>query len=459
MYIKKLIRTSFYIASVLICSTLIQADSNKEQLFINNSEQSIYIYAADNFNDMPIASLSSNGAGYVIENKGTVLKIESGNYSGYIKNTNLLIGNEAWKKAEQEFDKQARIKSNTVMVYEDKEMQGRVVDLVGKGDEISILEEDDETLEVMTLNNIDGFITSADAEVTPVFNYAEAVENEAFYDSDPDGLGTNSSDEEYDLWQGIEVSAVSGEAIVAYACQFVGNPYIWGEESLTEGTDCSGFVQSVYANFGISLPRTSKEQRSSGIEICKGWNEEKAIPGDLVCYDGHIAIYVGNGQIVHAANKRDGIKISRADYREVLCVRRILGSRQALYLTDQEKDILYRIVEAEAGGEDYKGKILVANVILNRVVDSNFPDSVEGVVFQKSASGTYQFSPIADGRYDEVTISKETIEAVNKAIKGIDPTQGSLYFMNPDIAQEKNVIWFNAALQYLFTYGGHAFYR
>ena len=114
-------------------------------------------------------------------------------------------------------------------------------------------------------------------------------------------------------------SSGSGSSIVDYALQFVGNPYVWGGTSLTSGADCSGFTQSVYANFGVSLPRTSYEQQNAGTEV----SYADAQPGDLICYGGHVAIYMGNGQIVHASNSQDGIKISNdATYRTILSVRR-----------------------------------------------------------------------------------------------------------------------------------------
>ena len=113
----------------------------------------------------------------------------------------------------------------------------------------------------------------------------------------------------------------SGSSVVDYATQFVGNPYVWGGTSLTSGADCSGFVQSVYANFGVSLPRTSYEQQNAGTEV----SYADAQPGDLICYGGHVAIYMGNGQIVHASNAKDGIKISNnAAYRTITSVRRLV---------------------------------------------------------------------------------------------------------------------------------------
>lgn len=112
-----------------------------------------------------------------------------------------------------------------------------------------------------------------------------------------------------------------GRAIADYGLTFVGNPYVYGGTSLTNGTDCSGFTQGVYAHFGYSIPRNSAAQRSAGREVAY----EDAEPGDLICYAGHVAIYIGNGQIVHASTPTTGIKVSPAAYRTILSVRRIIS--------------------------------------------------------------------------------------------------------------------------------------
>ncbi len=112
-----------------------------------------------------------------------------------------------------------------------------------------------------------------------------------------------------------------GAKIARYALRFVGNPYVYGGTSLTHGADCSGFVMSVYRHFGISLPRTSGEQGRYG-KNAGGLSNAK--PGDLISYSGHIGIYIGNGQIVHASTEKTGIKVSNASYRPILSVRRIV---------------------------------------------------------------------------------------------------------------------------------------
>ena len=98
----------------------------------------------------------------------------------------------------------------------------------------------------------------------------------------------------------------NGQAVVDYAMQFVGNPYVWGGTSLTNGADCSGFVQAVYANFGVAMPRTSSAMRSAGTEV----SYSEAVPGDVVCYEGHVAIYIGGGQMIHAPHTGDVVKVS-----------------------------------------------------------------------------------------------------------------------------------------------------
>lgn len=115
-----------------------------------------------------------------------------------------------------------------------------------------------------------------------------------------------------------------GKKVAKFACQYIGNPYVSGGTSLTNGADCSGFTYRVYSNFGYNLPRTSTEQRSAG----KAVSYEEAQPGDLICYDGHVAIYIGGGLVVHASNSnpypRGGIKVNGATYRTIIGVRRII---------------------------------------------------------------------------------------------------------------------------------------
>lgn len=127
-------------------------------------------------------------------------------------------------------------------------------------------------------------------------------------------------------------------------------------------------------------------------------------------------------------------------------------------LSNEDIEVLQRIVEAEATGEDIKGKILVANVILNRVNDEDFPDTVKAVVFQKDGS-TYQFSPIKDGRYYSVKVSESTKKAVKRVLEGEDYSRGALYFSARIRADKNSMSWFDRHLTFLFKYGGHEFFK
>ncbi|MEZ3485204.1 MAG: C40 family peptidase [Lachnospiraceae bacterium] len=147
-----------------------------------------------------------------------------------------------------------------------------------------------------------------------VFTYAESrEEEEARLAREAEEAAARAREE-------AAAKAGTGQAIVDFACQFIGNPYVWGGTSLTNGADCSGFVQSVFAHFGVSLPRTTRDLVHVGTPV----SYDQAIPGDLILYSGHVGIYMGNGQIVNAINSAQGIGILPATYTSIVTVRRII---------------------------------------------------------------------------------------------------------------------------------------
>ena len=170
----------------------------------------------------------------------------------------------------------------------------------------------------------DGNVVSGSSDGSSDYEYDEygnVIDTDNTVDYNSEASSSDSSADSSSDSSSASSSSGSGSSVVSYATQFVGNPYVWGGTSLTSGADCSGFVQSVYANFGVSLPRTSYEQQNAGYEV----SYADAQPGDLICYGGHVAIYMGNGQIVHASNSRDGIKVSdNAAYRTITSVRRLV---------------------------------------------------------------------------------------------------------------------------------------
>lgn len=132
-------------------------------------------------------------------------------------------------------------------------------------------------------------------------------------------------------------------------------------------------------------------------------------------------------------------------------------AQSAKMMSDTDYNTLQRIVEAEAGTEDIKGRVLVANVIMNRVKSEGFPDTVTDVVWDQS-NGVAQFSPTLDGRIYDVTVSEETKEAVKQALEGVDYSEGALFFIEKKAASKENVQWFEKELKFLFKHGVHEFY-
>ena len=165
---------------------------------------------------------------------------------------------------------------------------------------------------------------------------------------------------------------------------------------------------------------------------------------------------VGENEEVLQATSYLGVTGEKISTQRVLDMN-ILTRENRIKISDSEYEDLLRIVEAEAGGEDKMGKMLVANVVLNRVEHESFPNTVSEVIFQ-SENGTTQFSPISDGRFYRVKISEETREAVDAALRGEDNSQGALYFAARKAADDDKMRWFDQNLNRLFAYGGHEFF-
>ncbi len=174
-------------------------------------------------------------------------------------------------------------------------------------------------------------------------------------------------------------------------------------------------------------------QQNSVLEISKNTSSEQRVITYHVL-ERKPEIMAANYSVASLTNNASDILLSQEDYENLL-----------------------RIVEAEASGEDEEGKLLVANVVLNRVESDSFPDTITEVIFQRS-KGVTQFSPVANGRFWTVEISEETISAVDRALEGEDLSQGALYFAARKHANKKSMRWFDEKLDYLFTHGGHEFF-
>ena len=219
-----------------------------------------------------VGKIFKDSALVVVERAEEWTKIVSGNVEGFIKTENLIFGKDAIEKAKE--------------ILSEKHPETELT-----------------TLDQETIDNS--------------FSVGETKEEEAERIAAEEAA--KKAAEEARIAAEREALRAKGQSVVNYATQFIGNPYVWGGTSLTNGTDCSGFVKSVYAHFGVYMPRTSTAMRSVGRAV----SYSEMLPGDIICYSGHVGIYAGNGQIVNAIDSAHGIGMSSATYANIITIRRM----------------------------------------------------------------------------------------------------------------------------------------
>ena len=285
-----------------------------------------------------IGKLYNNSVGTFISEENGWYQIRSGSVTGYVKGEYCVTGEDAVEIARSVGQRIATVNTQTLFVRKEPTTESSILGMVPMADELLVLEEAEGWVKVDVEEGI-GWVSADYVELHSEFVQAEskkeeearlakeaaerkkaqeaaAAKAESKPKKDTSTSGNSQNTTNYTVGEGSEM----GIAVAEYALQFVGNPYVYGGTSLTNGADCSGFVMSVYANFGVSLPHSSASDRSQGYAVN---GLENAQPGDLICYSGHVALYIGNGQIVHASNKKTGIIVSQANYRKILAIRRI----------------------------------------------------------------------------------------------------------------------------------------
>ena len=272
-------------------------------LGIAKVEETLNVRETPSADSSMVGKMPKNAAGEILETLDGWYKIQSGDVTGYVSADYLITGEEAAARAEEVKQTIATVKTPTLNVREEPNTECSILALMPQGEELNVLEDLSGWVKV-DLDNTNGFISKDYVDISVQLPKAMTM-TEVRY-------GNGVSDVRVDL--------------ISYATQFVGNPYVWGGTSLTNGADCSGFTLSIFAKYGVYLPHSSKAQANCGTRI----SASEAKPGDLFFYGSgssisHVAIYIGNGQIVHASSKKTGIKISNAFYRSPICVTRVLG--------------------------------------------------------------------------------------------------------------------------------------
>lgn len=300
----------------------IEKEESYEDLVISVASDYIRVRNNPSQKGKVVGKFYKDAAGRLISEQDGWYEIESGNVTGFVKADLCVIGEEAKALAEEVGTRMAKVSVDRVLVRDEADSEGAVLGMVALDDELMVTEETDDWVKVDIEEGF-GWVSREFVTVYTEFIRAESKEEEAArLKKEAEESRSARTQAALKTISTVEVTNENemGITVAEYAVQFIGNPYVWGGTSLTNGVDCSGFTMKIYEAYGVTLPHSSSAQRKQGYAVD---GLENAQPGDLICYSGHVAIYIGDGMIVHASNEKDGIKVSKAAYRKILAIRRI----------------------------------------------------------------------------------------------------------------------------------------
>ena len=291
-----------------------------ENLVIAQVNNYVNVRASANEDSEIVGKLYNNCVGHYISEQDGFYEIESGSLHGFVKVEYCITGEAAIDLAQEIGTRIATVICDGLYVRQEPSLDASILAMIANNEDLVVIEENDEWAKV-DMEEGSGWINKQFITLHTDFLEAESKEEEAKRLQKEEEARRKARQAAQTTTQTTQSSSAvqaqpvvitgdseMGVAVAEYAVQFVGNPYKYGGTSLTNGADCSGFVMSVYANFGVSLPHSSKSDRTQGYAVD---SLENAQPGDLICYSGHVALYIGNNQIVHASTAKTGIIISR----------------------------------------------------------------------------------------------------------------------------------------------------
>lgn len=298
---------------------------------IANVDEYLNIRAEANPEAEVLGKLYNQGSATVLETLDGWYKITSGTVTGYVSAEFVVVGDEATCIAASK-RLGTVITADGLNLRKEATTESGVYTLVAQDGVVTVIDESIEGWYKVQYKSYTGYVAAEYVTVETVYSYAESREEEAARLAAEAEARRREEERRREAEARRQQQAeaankkynapagVSGQSVVDFAVQFVGNPYVWGGESLTNGADCSGFVMKIYEAFGVDLPHSSYKLRSVGYAV----SAADVQPGDIICYSGHVAIYMGGGKIVHASNRKEGIKISNNwQYKQVLAIRRI----------------------------------------------------------------------------------------------------------------------------------------